>query len=325
MNKFVNRSFVGKNDLVLYIVGFIAVFAGYYLGSVPLIITQYYKISNNDNLGKEELDLFHETMDHTILGISQNLGFFLMLLVFVTAMLALLGILMVHRKSVHDIATGRRTIDWKRMLWGFGVWMILGLAAELLHYLYDPEVYTFNFDGSDFFVLLLLCLILLPIQTTWEEWFFRGYIFQGLVVHTRSVWAAVLVSTLLFAAVHGSNPEIGKYGVVPMMSYYILAGLFLILISLWDRGLELAMGIHFATNLFGASFLSYEGSVLQTATLYKLKEINPWLNVIVFALSAVIFTILARRKYSFDVSLDDLSATVGKPQSSGSLDNTPMS
>lgn len=52
-----------------------------------------------------------------------------------------------------------------------------------------------------------------------------------------------------------------------MQVYYLGAGLFLALLAIADNGLELSIGIHTATNLFGSIVLKYEGSVLQTETL----------------------------------------------------------
>jgi uncharacterized protein len=184
----------------------------------------------------------------------------LMIMMFVTGMAGLyLVVKMIHQKQFADIVTTRATFDWKRYWVGFGIWLIIGLILEVIRMGAEPGEYTFHLDLSKWVFLVIIGLILLPIQTSFEELFFRGYLMQGLALVSKNRWLAMVLSTLLFAGMHGTNPEVSKYGMLPMMIYYISAGLFLALITVWDDGLELAMGVHAATNFYGAALFGYEG------------------------------------------------------------------
>jgi hypothetical protein len=71
------------------------------------------------------------------------------------------------------------------------------------------------------------------------------------------------------------------------------------LITILDDSLELALGVHAATNVFGAAFFSFEGSVLQTDSLVKATSINPYLMIATFMVSAVIFMVVCHNKYGW--------------------------
>jgi len=84
-----------------------------------------------------------------------------------------------------------------------------------------------------------------------------------------------------------------------MMFYYIGAGVFLGLITIWDDRLELALGVHAATNFLGAVFMGYTGAAIQTESLFKTDALNVVQMVIAFYIGAIIFTLICKRKYGW--------------------------
>ncbi|MEL6867899.1 MAG: CPBP family glutamic-type intramembrane protease, partial [Bacteroidota bacterium] len=85
---------------------------------------------------------------------------------------------------------------------------------------------------------------------------------QGLGNGFGNRWMPLLITSALFGAMHLLNPEIKAFGLGLMMTYYITFGLFLGIISLMDNSLDLALGIHAATNIFGAAIVTFDGSAL---------------------------------------------------------------
>lgn len=295
-----NQVYKGLNDWWLYIAGVSFVIVGYMLGQIPLTFVMYKKIASNPAFGSEDLNAFSENMDFAALGIGKNTGFFLLILMFIFAMGALwIVVKYFHKKRMIDLVTPDRPVNYKKIFFGFGLWMVLNLILEFVNYVSSPGDYTFRWSGGSFFVLLLIALICLPIQTSFEELFFRGYIMQGLAYFSENKWVAIVGSSVLFGLIHGMNPEIAQYGFWPMQSYYISAGLFLALITILDDGLELALGVHAATNFFGATFLTYQGSVLQTDTLFTTSYINPWLMLLGFIISASAFIFICAKKFNW--------------------------
>ena len=295
-----NQVFKGLNDWWRYLLGIALVISGYFLGQIPMKVVLYYKIANDPNYGLEELESFQKNMNFEALGINKNFGFLLLILMFVIAVITLwLVVKQLHIKKMEDLVTPNRPVNINKIVFGFGLWMILSLILELINYWIDPTSYVFRGSGGAFVVLLLISLIFLPIQTSFEELFFRGYIMQGLYFFSKNIWIAVLISSVLFGLIHGMNPEVEKYGFWTMQTYYIAAGLFLAIITVMDDGLELALGVHAATNIFGAVFLTYEGSVLQTDSLFSTTVINPWDMLFGFILSAALFMFICYKKYGW--------------------------
>ena len=226
-------------------------------------------MSIDKSLGSEEWELFTKTTDFSIYGIDKNTGFLILLSMFFVAMLGLyLVVTKLHDKKIKDLITPFETIRYRKIFFGFGLWMILSLIAEAISFFIDPANYTFRFSAGTFIPLLLISLILLPVQSSFEELFFRGYIMQGIAYMTKNKWLSILAPSLLFGLMHATNPETIKYGLFTMEIYYISAAVFLALITVMDDGLELALGIHAATNIFGSTLFTYEGSVLQTDSLF---------------------------------------------------------
>lgn len=298
---FFEKATSGVMQIAQYLMTIFAVVVAYaILGQMPLMAVLLSKISSNEDLGMEELGAFQSKMDFAVFGISQNFGFLLMLMIFMISMAALLlCVKYLHKLPIKNLITPMSKINWGKILFGFGFWLLIAIAMEGVMYFLNPDIYTMNFQPSKWVILFLICLTLLPIQTSFEELFFRGYLMPGIALLAKNKWLPLIISSVLFGLVHGMNPEVEKYGFWTMQFYYISAGLFLGLVAILDDSLELALGIHAATNFFGASLLSFEGSVLQTDTIWKATEINPAHMIVVFYVAAVIFLLVCNRKYGW--------------------------
>ncbi len=133
-------------------------------------------------------------------------------------------------------------------------------------YYATPENFVWNFNLRSFLPFLVLALLLIPLQTSFEEYLFRGQLMQGLVTNSRLI--PLLVTSILFGLMHMGNPEVGKVGYI-IMVYYIGTGLFLGVLTLMDEGLELALGFHAANNLVGALLLTADWTAFQTHSVLK--------------------------------------------------------
>lgn len=87
-----------------------------------------------------------------------------------------------------------------------------------------------------------------------EELFFRGYIFQT-VWKRHGLWAGVVVSSLLFSAIHFINPG---YTLLVFVNILMIAIFFALTVSYY-RSILPAMGFHFAWN-----WMQYCGLVVST-------------------------------------------------------------
>jgi len=290
----------GNNEWWIYLLSIVALAFGYIVGQSPMYIVVENAIEQHSDIGTEVLVKFYETMDFSLLHIDSNIGLVLLISVFIGATLFfLLAVKFIHKKSMKGMITHRSRINWPKIAYGFIVWFLLACIIEFVAHLFNPGLISLNVNWNTFLWLALICIFLLPIQTTLEELLFRSYLMKGIGLLSKAKWIPLVVTTLLFGLVHGLNPEIQKYGVVPMQLYYLSAGLLLGIMTIMDDGLELAIGVHWATNLFGAMILSYEGSVLQTNSIWRADEINAWLSAGVLIVSGIIFLLLSKKMFDW--------------------------
>lgn len=297
---FVLQSFKGLSDWWRYAAVVALVVLGYVVGQIPVTIA-FLQGATESGVSLEDLDSQGGMPDLYATGLNQNLIFALLLLMFVLAMAALYyGVKRLHKRSILTIATARPKLDWNRVFFGFGVWMSFSLILEAWAYYQDPGNYIWQWQPIQFLILLLISLTLLPIQTSFEELFVRGYLFQGLAKWSRSRILPIVLTSLLFGLLHIFNPEVMKFGVGTMMFYYISIAIFLGVITILDDGLELALGIHAATNMYGALFVTFESSAIQTPALLQMVEVDASGMALTAIGACILFFGLAHWKFGFE-------------------------
>ena len=175
---------------------------------------------------------------------------------------------LIHQQSITSLTTSRKRIDWRRILFSFFLWGGIITLLTLTAIYLNPTDYQWNFKPISFAILFALALLLFPLQTSFEEYLFRGHMMQGLGVITKNRGIPLIVTSVLFGLMHIGNPEIEKLG-YGFIGYYIAVGFFLGIITLMDEGLELALGFHAANNFFSALLLTSTWTALQTDSIYK--------------------------------------------------------
>lgn len=203
----------------------------------------------------------------------------------------------VHGQSIRSLTTSREKVDWKRIFFSFGLWSTITIVMILLAYWATPENYVYNFKPVPFFTFLFLGLILIPLQTSFEEYLFRGYMMQGIGVVTNSRLIPLLITSILFGIMHAANPEVAKIGPT-IMIYYIGTGFFLGIMTLMDEGLELSLGFHAANNLVGALLLTADWTAFQTHSILKdVSEPSAGFDIVlpVFIVFPILLYIFARK------------------------------
>ena len=239
----------------------------------------------------------NEVIQQTIKMIGVNLTFVALVgpLAF-GLLIVLFWVKFVQGQSITSLTTSRQKIDWKRIFFSFFLWgsittlMILGL------YFTQPENFVWNFNPEKFFIFLVLAVVLVPMQTSFEEYLFRGHMLQGIGLATNSRLIPLIITSVLFGLMHIANPEVGKIGYI-IMIYYIGTGFFLGIMTLMDEGLELALGFHAANNLVGALLLTADWTAFQTNSILKdLSEPSAGFDVLtpVFVIFPILLLIFSK-------------------------------
>ena len=308
---FLEKAFTYQNHFLKYIVGTLIVVIASTIGQVPLFVAVMLELNNQ---GKNISQLDESTL-MTVL--EQNMTLFLMLLSFAVALIGLILVLrLFHKQRLKDITTARPKIDFGRIAFAFGIWAIFQIIVTAINYYVSPEDFVWNFKLEPFLILLAVGTIMIPIQTSTEEYFFRGYLMQGFGLMAKNKWLPLIMTSVIFGGLHYFNPEVVKMGPI-IMIYYIGTGLFLGIITLMDDGLELALGFHAANNLITALLVTSEWTAFQTHSVLKdISEPSAGYEVITPVL--VIFPILIfifAKKYGWNNWKEKLTGVISEPNS----------
>ena len=195
----------------------------------------------------------------------------------------------IHRRPLMTLVSSERVIDWKRIARGALVWGVIGLAIALIEHLLYPERYYFSFNPERFFLFAAVALVLTPLQTATEELVFRGYVMQGLGLVVKAQASVAVLSAIIFALPHLLNPEVQQHGPALLGASYFVIGLVLAAVTLRDGRLELAMGVHAANNLLLVLVTNYEGSALESESIFIARELDPAYSLVTLTIGALLF------------------------------------
>lgn len=156
-----------------------------------------------------------------------------------------------------------------------GALVMLGLilASSIPDFIFNNSDYKWSFDLEKFLPYLVIALLLIPMQTTAEEVFYRGWIQQRLEKGARSIWFVSTIGGLLFALPHLANPEVSGNIALPIIGYGS-TGFMLTWVTMRDKSMGLAVGAHAANNLSAGLLVSSIDSALPSASLYVTPEVS---------------------------------------------------
>ena len=257
---FIQQAVSSENKFWKYLLGSVVVAMASFIGQLPLIVAiliNSYSTGTNFPTNSQDITSY----------LDSNLTLFLVMLSFVFAILALFGWQrVIHKQSILNMTTSRSKIDWGRILFSFTIWAIFLIAVTSIDYFLDPTEYQVNFRLIPFLILVLIGVIFIPIQTSAEEYIFRGYLMQGFGILAGNRWFPLMMTSLIFGLMHIVNPEVAEMGYI-IMIYYIGTGLFLGILTLMDEGIELSLGFHAANNLIGALLVTADWSAFKTNSI----------------------------------------------------------
>lgn len=211
------------------------------------------------------IDLAEAEADPAAVLVSSPLGLLgvnLSLAAFIPAVI--LGLL-----AGHQLRPGWLHSVVGRMRWRFLLWCLLLEVAVTLVILPLSGIVGGDVASSStpteplsFAAWLPFALVILfttPLQAAGEEYGFRGYGLQALGAWVRHPWFAIVVTSLLFAAAHGSqNPA--------LFGNRFAFGVIAAVLTLRTGGLEAAIGIHVVNNMVVLLIASAAGELAPSLT-----------------------------------------------------------
>lgn len=292
---FIEQGIRSENKFWKYLLGSVFIITASFVGQIPLIIAVIAKIF----LTGATYPTTNEGIMHFF---EPNLTFFLILISFVFAFAGIYFVVKyLHQQTMLSITTSRKKVDWNRVFFSFGLWAVFSIVSTLVFYFFNPTLYIFQFKPIPFAILFVIAVALIPLQTSTEEYVFRSYLMQGFGNLAQNKWFPLLMTSIIFGAMHLFNPEVSKIGNI-IFVYYIGTGLFLGIITLMDEGLELALGFHAANNLVGALLVTSDWTAFQTHSIFKdISEPEAGLDIILpVVLVYPILLFIFSRKYQWN-------------------------
>jgi membrane protease YdiL (CAAX protease family) len=198
------------------------------------------------------------------------------------------------KASVVRLFTQTGRFSLRRVMFGFGLWLILGLVGVFFIELANPGVVQWVFDPVGALPYVLVALLLIPIQTTAEELFFRGWILQWSDNGRRRRSVLAAVNGVIFALPHLANPEVAGEDLIRIAGY-VAVGYVWAWVTLRDRTLELAIGAHAANNISAALLVGYVGSAIPSVSLWTMERIPVAQEILFGVLGAVAFAWITGR------------------------------
>lgn len=217
-----------------------------------------------------------------MVGVSYALSFFLFYLC----------LRFLHHKSLLSIINTGSKVRWTLLLKGFGLWFLILFLFSLPDLIWNSSSYQVTFNPKNFYILLVLCVLVFPLQASFEEIFFRGYLMQGVGLLSKRPWIPLLVTSLVFGLVHFFNGTDLNMDISIIISTFII-GLMLGIITLGNNGIEAAMGVHIANNLYvSLIYNSTDSGLSGIPSLITAQVLNPFAGIPILALAALITVII---------------------------------
>ena len=272
----------GKNDWWRYIISLPSIiFIWFFFGSLPVIaLMAYVEMDGDPTTG------FSGT---GFTGIPVLLEFLATMSSFIPFLVGtLLAVRFLHERPLKTLVTASEGIRGNRIFAGAAVWFCLAALIAAVESLLYPGRYVLTFQPVAWLIFAVFALILIPIQTSAEEVFFRGYLLQWMGLRLKNKWLLSLLNGLLFFLPHAANPEMAANSLLVGLGYFAI-GFFFALITLEDHGMELALGAHAANNLFATLFANYSITALPSPSLFTIQTLDPVYGLMSVVIGQIVF------------------------------------
>ncbi len=267
-NRFLENAWKGAENPILQVAAICVTWIAWMVGGSFLLIPVLLLMVRDPDAAQEYLK---DPTNFKLLQMDMILIFVLIMCQFLVGLgaIAVTEKVLLKKKFLW-VASGFKRYRWGRMMGAMALWMSFMGIYQVITYIIDPSTVTMTVDVSRFLMFLPVALVLVPLQSAYEELAIRGQMMQGLIrLGPRKPYLPLLLTSMVFALLHGMNKEVQEYGFGLMMAHYFTFGLVLGIFALLDEGLEISIGIHAGNNIFSLCLVSYPGSSLQTPALMQ--------------------------------------------------------
>ena len=285
MSNYLEVARTGKNEWWRYLLSLPAIIATWVIvGAIPVFFLMAY-VQGDGNSATD----FTPT---GFTGIPVIVEFLFTMSSFIPFIVAtLLAVRFIHARPLRTLITGEPRIRWGRIFLGAGIWAAIAALISTVEALLYPGRYVLTFEPVTLLVFAIFALIIVPIQTSAEEVFFRGYLLQWMGLRLKNKWLLAFLNGVLFFLPHTANPEMAVDSLLVGLGYFVIGFVFA-LITIQDNGMELALGMHAANNLFAALFANYTVTALPSPSLFTIQTLDPLYGLVSVIGGSVVFFLI---------------------------------
>lgn len=186
----------------------------------------------------------------------------------------LVSLWLLHKRGYRSLFGASGRIDWGHVKQGF-LFVVAFFALNVLIILVEPFVLPEAMVHPVIYSAITPWLAWLPVaavvifvQISAEELFFRGYLLQQLRARSQSFWVYAVLPSLLFGLLHF---DAESYGMVNALLYILTTTLIGVVgchVTLHTGNIGAMIGVHYAVNLstivFGADGFGGGFSLVRT-------------------------------------------------------------
>ncbi len=280
---FLDNAEKGKNNWWRYILTIILTWGGGKALAImlPLFISLFFYFlifGGFTNLTQANIIFLSPLFELVMLGVIYVLLFLLFYLL----------LRFIHQRNLISLINTVSRISWSKIFKGAGIWFTIMAFVTLISLIINPNGFEVTFNPNNIVLLVILSLTVFSIQAPFEELFFRGYLMQGIGILTKKPVVPLIITSILFAALHYGNGENSVMSVILVIHAFIF-GITMGIIVLGENRLETAMGMHIADNFFTAVIANNPDAGF--GNLPSLLMIHGTPNLVVDTLTYVLFSL----------------------------------
>jgi membrane protease YdiL (CAAX protease family) len=173
---------------------------------------------------------------------------------------------LVNRKSFKSVGFEWEGFSDEAGLGFFAAGALLGVGSLILVGFGYITFFSISINTTP---LLLQSVIMIMVAFV-EEVIFRGYLLNNLM-QSMNKWMALIISALIFALVHKTNPDVTILALINIF----LGGIFFGLNYIFTKNLWFSIFFHFGWNFLQGPILGYEVSGLKLQSLIQQSLTGP--------------------------------------------------
>lgn len=308
---FLEQGIKPGNKFWKYLIGFLFVIATLVLGRMlirlVIFLTSLQTTEQLPEGANESLGYLPPNSTLLLLGVRYVITIFVLFLT----------VKYLHKQTRQSVISARPKIDWKRILFAFWASAIFWTGVECLSIYLMPENKILIFRPVPFLIYFAVSGVVIFIKSFAEQYFFRGYLMQGVANLTANRWSPLVIIAVIYTLLLTLHPEISVFGFLEIFSTLLLYSLFLGIITLMDEGIELAIGFHIANMLITQAFFTSDNTSIKTDSLYILIETDSdTVNAETFLPYIIIvplFLLLFSKKYKWAAWREKLTGKIQRP------------